>query len=90
MTKAELCAKLAEKSDMTKADAERALNAILDIVEAELKAGEKVTMTGFGTFQVNDRAARIGRNPQTGAEIKIPASKVVKFKAGKALADAMK
>ena len=90
MTKAELIAKVAEKSKLTKAAAAKALAALIEAIEAALKAGDKFTLTGFGTFEVLNRAARNGRNPRTGKAIKIPASKVVKFKAGKTLKDAVK
>ncbi|MBI4803981.1 MAG: HU family DNA-binding protein [Desulfovibrio sp.] len=90
MTKADLVVKIAEKAGITKANAERALNAFLEAVEATLVADGKLTLTGFGTFLVEERQARTGRNPRTGAEIKIPASKVVKFRPGKLLKDAVK
>ena len=85
MNKAELIAKIAEESKLTKKAAETALDAFVTSVEGALKNGEKVQLVGFGTFEVRDRAARKGRNPQTKAEIKIPASKAPVFKAGKAL-----
>jgi len=85
MNKAELIAKIAEESKLTKKAAETALNAFVTSVEGALKKGEKVQLVGFGTFEVRQRAARKGRNPQTKAEIKIPASKAPVFKAGKAL-----
>lgn len=87
MNKAELIAKIAEESKLTKKAAETALDAFITSVESALKAGEKVQLVGFGTFEVRQRAARKGRNPQTKAEIKIPASKAPVFKAGKALKD---
>lgn len=90
MTKAELVVKIAEKANLTKADAERALNSFLDTVEGTLVKDGKLTLTGFGTFMVDERKARVGRNPRTGAEIKIPATKVVKFRPGKILKDAVK
>lgn len=90
MTKAELVVKIAEKANLTKADAERALNSFLDTVEGTLVKDGKLTLTGFGTFVVDERKARVGRNPRTGAEIKIPATKVVKFRPGKILKDAVK
>ncbi|MFP5239206.1 MULTISPECIES: HU family DNA-binding protein [Fundidesulfovibrio] len=90
MTKADLVVKIAEKAGITKANAERALNAFLEAVEATLVADGKLTLTGFGTFMVEERQARTGRNPRTGAEIKIPASKVVKFRPGKLLKDSVK
>lgn len=85
MNKAELIAKIADESKLTKKAAETALNAFVTSVEGALKKGEKVQLVGFGTFEVRQRAARKGRNPQTKAEIKIPASKAPVFKAGKAL-----
>lgn len=87
MNKAELIAKIAEESKLTKKAAETALDAFVTSVEGALKNGEKVQLVGFGTFEVRERAARKGRNPQTKAEIKIPASKAPVFKAGKALKD---
>ena len=85
MNKAELIAKIAEESKLTKKAAEAALDAFVVSVEGALKKGEKVQLVGFGTFEVRQRAARKGRNPQTKEEIKIPASKAPVFKAGKAL-----
>ncbi len=85
MNKAELIAKIAEESKLTKKAAETALDAFVTSVEEALKKGEKVQLVGFGTFEVRERAARKGRNPQTKEEIKIPASKAPVFKAGKAL-----
>ena len=85
MNKAALIAKTAEESKLTKKAAETALDAFVTSVEEALKKGEKVQLVGFGTFEVRERAARKGRNPQTKAEIKIPASKAPVFKAGKAL-----
>ncbi|MBU1001347.1 MAG: HU family DNA-binding protein [Proteobacteria bacterium] len=90
MTKADLVVKIAEKANITKANAERALNAFLDTVEATLVKEGKLTLTGFGTFVVEERKARTGRNPRTGEKIKIPATKVVKFRPGKLLKDAVK
>ena len=87
MNKAELVAAMAEKTELSKKDAEAALKAFTDVVAEELKKGEKIQLVGFGTFEVAERAAREGRNPTTGATIKIPASKAPKFKAGKALKD---
>ena len=87
MNKAELVEAMAKSADLTKKDAEAALNALTDAVAKELKKGGKVQLVGFGTFEVAKRAARTGRNPQTGKEIKIAASKTPKFKAGKALKD---
>lgn len=87
MNKAELVTAIAAKADISKKDAEAALKAFTDVVAEELKKGEKIQLVGFGTFEVSERAARTGRNPQTGAEMKIAASKAPKFKAGKALKD---
>ena len=88
MNKAELVAAVAEKAEISKKDAEAAVKAFTDVVE-ELKKGEKIQLVGFGTFEVSERAARVGRNPQTKQEITIPASKAPKFKAGKALKDSL-
>lgn len=90
MNKSELVAAMAEKANLSKKDAEAALNAFTDTVAAALKKGDKIALVGFGTFETRERAAREGRNPQTGATIKIAASKVPAFKAGKALKDAVK
>lgn len=87
MNKTELIAAVAEAAGLKKTEAEKALNAFTSVVEAELKKGEKVQLVGFGTFEVSERAAREGRNPQSGETITIPASKTPKFKAGKALKD---
>ncbi len=87
MNKTELVAAIAKKTELSKKDAEKAVKAFTEVVTAELKKGEKVQLVGFGTFEVSKRAARTGRNPQTGKEIKIKASKTPKFKAGKALKD---
>lgn len=89
MNKTELVAAIAEKTELSKKDAEKALKAFTDVVAEELKKGEKVVMVGFGTFEVADRPARTGRNPLTGKSIKIKASKAPKFKAGKALKDSL-
>lgn len=89
MNKTELVAAMAEAAGLSKKDAEKALKAFTDVVAAELKKGGKVQLVGFGTFEVSERAAREGRNPQTGAAMKIPASKAPKFKAGKALKDSL-
>jgi len=89
VTKADLVNAMAEKAGLSKADAEKALKAFTDSVTDALKAGDKVALVGFGTFGVGERAARTGKNPQTGAQIKIPAAKSPKFKAGKALKDAV-
>lgn len=85
MNKQELVSAMAEKAGLTKADAEKALNAFVDATKETLGKKESIQLVGFGTFSVSDRAARTGRNPQTGKEITIPAKKVAKFKAGKAL-----
>ncbi len=87
MNKAELVAAMAEKTELSKKDAEKALKAFIDVVSDELKAGNKIQLVGFGTFEIAERAAREGRNPQTGKTMTIPASKSPKFKAGKALKD---
>ena len=87
MNKTELVAAMAERAEISKKDAEAALKAFTDVVAEERKKGEKIQLVGFGTFEVSERAARTGRNPQTGAEMEIPASKAPKFKAGKALKD---
>lgn len=89
MNKSELVAKIAEGADISKASAGRALDSLIGSVTAELANGGDVALVGFGTYKVNDRAARTGRNPQTGAEIQISAAKVPAFKAGKALKDAV-
>ena len=89
MNKTELVAAMAEKAQLSKKDAEAALKAFTDVVAEELKKGEKIQLVGFGTFEVSERAARTGRNPQTGAEMTIAASKAPKFKAGKALKDSI-
>ena len=85
MNKTELVAAMAEQTNLSKKDAEAALKAFIDVVSEELKKGEKVQLVGFGTFEVSERAAREGRNPQTGETMEIKASKTPKFKAGKAL-----
>ena len=87
MNKTELVAAMAEQAGISKKDAEAALKAFTDTVSKELKKGGKVQLVGFGTFETSTRAARTGRNPQTGKEMKIKASKAPKFKAGKALKD---
>ena len=87
MNKTELVAAMAEQTGLTKKDAEAALKAFTDTVSNQLKNGDKVQLVGFGTFEVTKRAAREGRNPQTGKAMKIKASKAPKFKAGKALKD---
>ena len=87
MNKADLVAAIAAKTGDTKKNSEAAVNALVDVITASLKKGDKVQLVGFGSFEVRKRAARKGRNPQTKAEIKIPASKAPVFKAGKALKD---
>jgi len=89
MNKTELVAAIAEKAELSKKDSEKALKAFIDVVTEELKKGDKVQLVGFGTFEVSQRAAREGRNPQTGKTMKIAACKAPKFKAGKALKDAV-
>lgn len=89
MNKSELIEKMAQGADMTKADAERALNSLIATITSELADGGDVSLVGFGTFKVNERAARTGRNPQTGETIQIAAAKVPSFKAGKAIKDAV-
>ena len=89
MNKTEFISAIAEKAELSKKDAEKALKAFTDVVEEELKKGEKIQLVGFGTFEVSERAAREGRNPQTGERMKIEACKAPKFKAGKALKDAV-
>lgn len=87
MNKTELVAAIADNTNLSKKQAEEALKAFIDVVAGELKKGEKVQLVGFGTFEVSERAAREGRNPQTGETMTIKASKSPKFKAGKALKD---
>lgn len=87
MNKTELIAAIAEKTELSKKDSEKALKAFIEVVTEELKKGEKIQLVGFCTFEVAERAARDGRNPQTGEVMPIPASKAPKFKAGKALKD---
>ena len=89
MNKTELIAAMADQAGLSKKDAEKALKAFTDVVASELKKGGKVQLVGFGTFEVSERAAREGRNPQTGKAMKIKASKSPKFKGGKALKDAI-
>ena len=89
MNKAELVAAVAEKTGLSKKDSEKAVNATFDAITAALEAGEKVSLVGFGAFDVKERAARMGRNPRTKEEVEIPASRVPQFKAGKALKDAV-
>ena len=89
MNKSELVAAIATSADITKAEAERALNGIIEAITAALSKGDKVALIGFGTFSTTKRAARDGRNPQTGKTMKIKAKTVAKFKAGAKLADAV-
>ena len=89
MNKTELIAAVAAKSELSKKDAEKAVAAVLSTIEDTLKAGEKVSLVGFGTFEAKSRPARKGHNPLTGKEIDIPASKSPAFKAGKAFKDAL-
>lgn len=89
MNKVELVAAVAEKAALSKKDAEKAVAAVLGAIEEAVAGGDKVQLVGFGTFEIRERAARTGRNPQTGAEIKIAASKQPVFKAGKAFKDAV-
>ena len=89
MNKTEFIAAVAEKAEISKKDSEKALKAFVDVVTEQLKAGDKVQLVGFGTFEVAERPAREGRNPRTGETMKIAASKSPKFKAGKALKDSL-
>ncbi len=89
MNKTDLISVMAEKSGLTKKDSEKALNSFIEAVEEALVKGEKVQLVGFGTFEVRERSARKGRNPQTGEEIDIPAASVPAFKAGKALRESI-
>ena len=89
MNKAELIAAVAEKSGLTRKDSEKAVNAAFESITESLVKGEKVALVGFGAFEVKERAARVGRNPQTKEEITIPASRVASFKVGKALKEAI-
>ena len=89
MNKTELVVAVAEQAGLSNKDAEAAVKAFTDVVAEALKAGDKIQLVGFGTFEVSERAARTGRNPQTGAEMTIAASKAPKFKAGKALKDSL-
>lgn len=89
MTKNDLIAKVAESADLSKKDSEKAVNAVIEAVTGALKAGDKVALVGFGTFETRNRPARKGRNPQTKQEITIPATTVPAFKAGKALKEAV-
>ncbi|HIG48859.1 MAG TPA: HU family DNA-binding protein [candidate division Zixibacteria bacterium] len=89
MNRAELAAQVADAADLSKSDADSAVAATLDAIKGSLADGDSVTLIGFGTFSVSQREARTGRNPSTGAKINIPAKKVAKFSAGKALKDAV-
>lgn len=89
MNKTELVAAIAEKAEISKKDSEKALKAFVDVVTAQLKKDDKIQLVGFGTFEVSKRAEREGRNPKTGMTMKIEACKAPKFKAGKALKDAV-
>lgn len=89
MNKAELVTAVAAKTGLSKKDSEKAINAAFDAITETLVAGDKVQLVGFGSFEVKERGARIGRNPQTKQEIQIPASRVASFKVGKALKDAV-
>jgi len=89
MNRVELIAAVAERAELSKKDAEKALKVFTEVVTEELKKGEKVQLVGFGTFEISERAAREGRNPQTGETMTIAACKAPKFKAGKALKDAI-
>ena len=89
MTKAEFVEAIAKKAEISKKDAEAAVKAYTEVVTEALKKGDKITLVGFGTYEVGTRSARTGRNPQTGETIKIKAAKTPKFKAGKALKDAL-
>ena len=90
VSKKDLVATIADKVELSKKDTEAVVNAFLDSIKESLKDGEKVTLTGFGNFEVRERSARTGRNPQTGEALEIEASKKVAFKAGKALKDAVR
>jgi DNA-binding protein HU-beta len=89
MNKADIINAIADHAELSKADSGRALDAMIEVVKKSLKKGDSVSLVGFGTFAVRKRAARTGRNPRTGATIKIKASKIPAFKAGKALKDAI-
>ena len=90
MTKKDLIDHLAETCDMTKADAERTMNCVIETIFDTLKKGDELAIAGFGSFSTSQRAARTARNPRTGAEVPVPAMRVPKFKAGKALKDAVR
>lgn len=89
MNKAEFVGAVADQAELTKADAGRAIDAAIEVIKKALKKGDSVSLVGFGTFEVRKRAARTGRNPRTGATIKIKAAKIPKFRPGKALKDAL-
>ena len=89
MNKTELVAAIADKTELSKKDSEKALKAFIDVVGEELKKGEKIQLVGFGTFEVRDRKEKLSKNPQTGETITVPAKKAPAFKAGKALKDAV-
>ncbi|MDN5343980.1 MAG: DNA-binding protein HU-beta [Clostridia bacterium] len=89
MNKMDLVASVAEKAELTKKEAEKVVNAVLASIEEALAQGDKVQLVGFGTFEIKERAARVGRNPRTGEEIEIAATRAPVFKAGKALKDAV-
>ena len=89
LNKQELVANVAEQASLTKKDAEKAVNAVFEAIKSALSEGDRIQLIGFGTFEVKDRKARKGRNPQTGKEIEIAASKMPVFKAGKALKDSV-
>jgi DNA-binding protein HU-beta len=89
MNKTDMVTKLAEKNGMTKKDAQKALNSLIEIISDEIKDGGRVALTGFGTFSIAERKPRTGRNPQTGQPIDIPAARVPKFKAGKVLKESV-
>ncbi len=89
MNKSELIVALAQKADISKKDAEKAISAFIDVVTETLKAGDKVQLVGFGTFESKERPARVARNPRTGEEITIEASKTASFRVGKALKDSI-
>ena len=90
MNKTDMVAKLAEKNGMTKKDAKKALESLIEIISDEIKDGGRIALTGFGTFSIAERKPRTGRNPQTGQPIDIPAARVPKFKAGKKLKEAVR
>ena len=90
MTKVELVSKIAREAEIAKSQAEKALNGFISAVSTALVSGDKITLVGFGTFSITERVKREGRNPRTGKKIKIPAKKVVKFKAGKILNEKIK